>query len=161
MPHSSGHQVSLQKGLTWEVAFLLSVAQDPVQGLCIRRKQGVSPWSLVTQTPVQVLQSQQQVETVLPRLSQAPLVESLAEKPGLFVDLLAWVTDFLFNYFPLQQEDPDLRVRPRAIGTFCYRKRDGDGSVDSMHMHIWTFPGARCCTPTEEPQGHHNFPRDY
>ena len=100
--------MSLQKGLSWEVAFLGSGAQDPAQGLCIRRKQGVSPGSLVTQTPVKALQSQQQVETVLPGLPQAPLVESLAEKPGLFVDLLAWVADFLFNSFPLQQEEPDL-----------------------------------------------------
>lgn len=100
--------MSLQKGLTWEVAFLGSGAQDPVQGLCIRRKQGIGPGSLGTQTPVKVLQSQQQVETVLPGLPQAPLVESLAEKPGLFVDLPAWLADFLFNFFPLQQEEPDL-----------------------------------------------------
>lgn len=151
MPHSGGHQVSLQKGLTWEVAFLGSGAQDPVQGLCIRRKQGFNPWSLITQNPVQVLQSQQQVETLLPRLPQTPLVESLAEKPGLFVDLPAWVADFPFNYFPLQQEDPDLSIRPQAMGTICNRQRNGDGSMDSMHMHmhIWTFPGAPCCTPTE------------
>ena len=104
---------------------------------------------------MQVLQTQHQVETTLPGRAQAQLVESLAEKTGLFIDLLAWVTDLLFNYFPLQQEDPDLRIRPRAMERICNRQRDGDGSVDSMHMHIGTFPGAPCCTPTEEPQGHH------
>lgn len=46
----------IQNRLTWEPAFLGTGAQDLVQGLCIRRKQGFNPWSLITESPVQILQ---------------------------------------------------------------------------------------------------------
>lgn len=40
------------------------------------------------------------------------MIEALAKKLGLLVDLPAWLAHFLFDYFPLLQEDPDFRVGP-------------------------------------------------
>jgi hypothetical protein len=52
------------------------------------------------------------VETAFPALLQAPMIEALTKKLGLLVNLVACVAHFLFNYFPLLQEDPDFRVGP-------------------------------------------------
>lgn len=110
---------SVQKRLTWDGASLTFVAQDPVEALCIRRKQGYSPWALMTESPVQVLQAQHQVQTAVPALVQAHLMETLENSAGLLLDLLAWVAEVLFNHFPLLQEDPDFKVCPRARGRTC------------------------------------------
>lgn len=104
------------------MAALPFVAQDPVQGVCIRRKQGHDPWSLITQSRVQILQGQHQVQTTIPALLQTHLIESLANSTVLLLDLFAWVADCLFHHFPLLQEDPHFKVSPRATGR-TYRDR--------------------------------------
>jgi hypothetical protein len=45
-----------QNRLTWDMASLGAGAQDLVQGLGIRRKQGFNPWSLITESLVQIMQ---------------------------------------------------------------------------------------------------------
>ena len=138
---------TIPKRLTWERAALGSVAQDPVQGLSIRRKQGFDPWSLHTQCPVQILKAKKQVETALPCLLQAPLIESLAQSPALLIYLPAWVAHFLFYYFPLLQEHPDVSVGPSALGRTC--KDRGRGSVlRTSCMCTAALPGESCCSLT-------------
>lgn len=123
MPLLTVPKVSMQERLTLDMAVLPSGAQDPVQGLCIRRKQGHDPWSLITESCVQVLQGPHQVQTAFPALLQAHLIEALADSTVLLLHLLAWVVDFLFHHFPLLQEDPDFKVSPGATGR-NYRDRE-------------------------------------
>ena len=114
---------SMQKRLTWDRASLTFVAQDPVESFCIRRKQGDGPWSLVTESPVQILQAQHQVQTAFEGLAQAHLMETLENCAGRLLHLLAWVAEF--NCFPLLQEDPDFKVCPRARGRTCRDRGTG------------------------------------
>lgn len=115
----------MQKRLTWDRASLTFVAQDPVEALCIRRKQGYRPWALITESPVQILQAQHQVQTAVPALVQAHLMETLENSTGLLLDLLTWVAEVLFNHFPLLQEDSDFKVCPRARGRTCRDRGTG------------------------------------
>lgn len=112
----------MQKRLTCNSASLTFGVQDPLQIVCIRRKQGYNPWSLSTESRVQILQGPHQVQTALVVLEQAPLIETLANKTALLLDLLAWVANCPFNHFPLLQEDLDFRVSPWANEWSC---RDG------------------------------------
>lgn len=114
MPLFTVPEVSMQKRLTWNIASLTFGTQDPVQGLGIGRKQGFRLWSLVNESLMQVLQAPHQAQTTFPSLLQAHLIETLANKTGLPLDLLAWMADFLFNHFPLLQEAPDFKVSPWA-----------------------------------------------
>ena len=75
---SRGLDRGIQKRLTW------GSAQDPVQGLRIRRKQGYGLWSLITECSVKILQGQQQGHTAIPALLQASLlIESFVKSPAL------------------------------------------------------------------------------
>lgn len=112
-------QVSVLKRLTWNMASLTFGVEDPFQIISIRRKQGYSPWSLSTESGVQILQGPHQVQTALDVLEQASMIETLANKTALLLDLLAWVAKFPFNHLPLLQEDLDFRVGPWAKGRAC------------------------------------------
>lgn len=97
------------------MACLRPVAQDLVQVPCIRRKQGVRPWLLTTESFMQVLHLQHEMKAAFPALPQTPLREAHAKELGLLEHFLAWVPHFMFHHFPLLQEDPDFRLKPWAI----------------------------------------------
>ena len=124
----------IQKRLTW------GVAQDPVQGLGIMRKQGLSFCSPMTECPVKSLQGIQQDDTTFPALLYTPpLIESLANRPALLQDLPAWVSHSLFNSFPHIQEDPHIRVSPWETGRTCNGRRDVMSAFDALNVNISTF----------------------
>ena len=137
-------QVSVQKRLTWNMASLTFGVEDPFQIISIRRKQGYSPWSLSTESGVQILHGPHQVQTALDVLEQASMIETLANKTALLLDLLAWVANFPFNHLPLLQEDLDFRVGPWAKGRAC---RDGGARwiyqrshTRTCHLYSGIFP---------------------
>lgn len=68
---------------------------------------------------MQILQGPHQVQTALFVLEQAPLIETLANKTALLLDLLTWVANCPFHHFPLLQEDLDFRVSPWAKERSC------------------------------------------
>lgn len=68
---------------------------------------------------MQILQGPHQVRTALVVLDQAPLIETLANKAALHLDLLTWVANCPFNPFPLLQEELDFTVSPWAKGRTC------------------------------------------
>lgn len=105
----------LHKRLTWDMASLGAVAQDLEQVPCIRRKQGVRPWPLMTEGFMQVLHLQHQIKAALPALPQTPLREAPSKGLGLLEHFLAWVPHVIFHHFPLLQEHPDFRLSPWAI----------------------------------------------
>lgn len=128
-------QVSVLKRLTWNMASLTFGVEDPFQIISIRRKQGYSPWSLSTESGVQILHGPHQVQTALDVLEQASMIETLANKTALLLDLLAWVAKFPFNHLPLLQEDLDFRVGPWAKGRAC---RDGGARWIYQRSHTRT-----------------------
>lgn len=127
--------MSMQERLTWDMAALPFGAQDPVQGLCIRREQGHDPRSLITESRVQILQGPHQVQTAFPALLQAHLMETLPDSTVLLLHLLAWVADLLFHHLPLLQEDPDFQVSPGATGR-NYGDREGTGEYTRGRAHV-------------------------
>lgn len=84
---------------------------------------------------MQVLHVQHQLKTAIPALPQTPLIEALAKRLGLLLDLLAWVPDFILNHFPLLQEDPDFTLSPWAIGRTCKDQTDGMRLYIKGHAH--------------------------
>ena len=133
---SRGLDRGIQKRLTWWSA------QDPIQGLGVRRKQGNGLQSLMTEYPVQILQGQQQVQTTLPALLQVPpLIDLLVNCPALLQDLPAWVSHSPFNSFPLMQKDPDFRVSPWATRRTCKGWREVMSAFDTMPRHMSALLG--------------------
>ena len=75
---SRGLDRGIQKTLT------SGAAQDPVQGLGIRRKQGYGLWSPTAEFSVQTLQGQHQEDTAFPALLHAsPFIKSQVKSPAL------------------------------------------------------------------------------
>lgn len=89
----------------------MAVAQDPVQGVHMWRKEGFAPWPLVTDDPVQMFPSLHQVETSDPVLTHTPQIETLRNEFG-FLTHLPWMADFTFGYFPLFEKGPDFPNTP-------------------------------------------------
>lgn len=106
------------------MASLGSLAQDPIQVACIRRKQGIRPFTLITKGFVQVHHLQHQVKAALPALPQTSLIEAPTKRPNLLLQFLAWMPNFIFNNFPLLQEDPDFIFNPWAIGRNCKGQKE-------------------------------------
>lgn len=83
---------------------------------------------------MQILQGPHQVQTALDVLEQASMIETLANKTALLLDLLAWVANFPFNHLPLLQEDLDFRVGPWAKGRAW---RDGTTNAEGRCIGSW------------------------